>query len=480
VAKLLGIDIGTSGCKCLLVDENGKLLKTASSEYPIFFPHPSWAEQNPEDWYDGVLRCLEQIGERKPDAIGVTGQMHGSVFLDVRGEVIRPAILWNDQRTVLQCEAIERAVGPERLRAISCNPALTGFQAPKILWLRENEPEAFARISKVLLPKDYIRFRLSGKFFTDVSDASGTGLFDVPRRTWSEEICESLGILAEWLPECCESDVALAKTPVGGWFEAGIPIVAGGGDQASAAVGTGAVVPGITSVSLGTSGVVFATLPEVGYDPVGATHTFCHANRGWHAMGVMLSCGGALRWFRDTMATGQNYGELARRAATVQVGAAGARFLPYLSGERCPYVDPAATAAFVNIRNYHGPDHLARAVFEACTAGLSASMELLVGLGATKQEVRITGGGAKSSFWVQMIADMFNCRCATLEIDEGPAFGAAILAGVSAGIWADVAVASKMVVKEIAEFYPSGVSYETVKVELRDLYLDQLSRRIQT
>ncbi len=477
MAKLLGIDIGTSGCKVLLINEAGEILKQASAEYPISSPHEFWSEQNPEDWALGVEKCLREIGERRPDAIGLTGQMHGSVFLDSNSEVIRPAILWNDQRTVAECEEIDRVVGKDRVREITCNPPLTGFQLPKLLWLRNHEPEAYSRIAKVLLPKDYIRFRLSGTFATEVSDASGTGILDVKNRCWSTEMLDALLLAADWFPDCFESDETSAHTKAGGFFEPGVPIVGGGGDQAAAAVGTGAVSPGITSVSLGTSGVVFTAIPKAAFDPAGSTHTFCHANRGWHAMGVMLSCGGALRWFRDTMARGLNYDDLATLASGVNPGAEGVRFLPYLTGERCPYIDPFATASFSNLRLGHGLEHLSRAVFEAATAGLASAMDLLGDLGATKDEVRVTGGGAKSAFWVQLIADMFECRCVTLEIDEGPAFGAAILAGVALGIWPNVQSACERVVKTKKEFLPQTVNYDIVRVSLKELYLAQRRQR---
>jgi xylulokinase len=475
--KLLGIDVGTSGCKALLIDETGKILKEAAAEYPISSPQPFWSEQDPEHWIAGVTECLIEIGERRPDAIGLTGQMHGSVFLDAHGQVVRPAILWNDQRTVAECEEIDRIVGPERVRQITCNPPMTGFQLPKILWLRNHEPENFSRVEKVLLPKDYIRYRLSGQFATEVSDASGTGLFDVPNRCWSSEMATVLDLPLSLFPPAFESDEATSRTNGEGFLEAGVPIVGGGGDQAAAAVGTGAVMPGITSVSLGTSGVVFTAIPEAAFDPKGSTHTFCHANRGWHAMGVMLSCGGALRWFRDTMAHGNSYDDLAKLADSVQPGAEGVRFLPYLTGERCPYIDPFATASFSGLRLGHSLPHLSRAVFESATDGLASAMELLGGLGATKDEIRVTGGGAKSDFWVQLIADMFDSRCVTLVIDEGPAFGAAILAGVAIGVWENVSAACAQVVKKRKQFLPRNINYNIVRGNLKELYVAQRNQR---
>jgi xylulokinase len=459
MAKLLGIDVGTSGCKVLLLDENGRVLKEASAEYPLLVPKPLWSEQNPADWWDGVQKCLREIGEPNPDAIGLTGQMHGAVFLDANDEVIRPAILWNDQRTSEECAQIDAKVGAETVRRITCNPPLTGFQLPKLIWLRNHEPENFARVRSLLLPKDYIRFKLSGVKAGEVSDASGTGIFDVPSRRWSTEMMDQLGLTASAFPEVFESDVASAKTKEGGFLNAGIPIVGGGGDQAAGAVGTGAVEPGIVSVSLGTSGVVFTSIDAPEYDSGGAVHTFCHANRSWHAMGVVLSCGGALRWYRDTFGSGKDYNQISASAAEVAPGADGLTFLPYLSGERTPHNDPFARASWSGATLAHGPSHFARAVFEGITFGLLDGFGALAKLGARSGEIRVTSGGAKSGFWVQMIADAFGSPCVTLESDEGPAFGAAILAGVGIGIWPDVSTACRSVVRQKARIEPSGVDY---------------------
>lgn len=470
MAKFLGIDIGTSGAKALLIDETGKVVSQGSAEYPLSVPQPLWAEQDPADWWRGVQECLAQIGEPSPDAIGVTGQMHGAVFLDRRGEVVRPAILWCDQRTAAECEEIDRGVGKERVREITRNPPLTGFQAPKILWLRNQEPEAFARVESVLLPKDYIRFLLTGTKATEVSDASGTGLFDVPRRRWSGEMLDRLGLESAWFPVCEESDVATAKTSGAAGLAAGIPVVGGGGDQAAAAVGTGAVEPGIVSVSLGTSGVVFTSLSDASYDPSGAAHTFCHANRAWHAMGVMLSCGGALRWYRDTFYHGQGYDPINADAAQAPVGCDGLSFLPYLTGERTPHNDPRARGSFAGLTLGHTRAHLARAVFEGMTFGLLDGMARLESLGATAGELRVTGGGAKSGFWLQMIADAFQKPCVTLATDEGPAYGAAILAGVGVGAWPSVVEACRACVKTVRRLEPSGASYSDAYARYRALY----------
>jgi xylulokinase len=463
MATLLGIDVGTSGCKAIAIDGSGKVLGQASSEYPLSMPEPLWSEQNPEDWWRGVQSCLEQLSAWKPDAIGLTGQMHGSVFLDAEDGVIRPAILWNDQRTAAECEEIEKAVGAARLRQITCNPMLTGFQLPKLVWLRNHEPEAFERVRSVLLPKDYIRFRLSGVKATDVSDASGTGALDVPRRKWSGEVLDCLGLSSGLFPEVLESAEVSGKTANG------IPIVAGAGDQAAGAVGTGTVLPGVISVSLGTSGVVFASLEEPEALPSGAAHTFCHANGKWHAMGVMLSCGGALRWFRDSFGNG-GYDELAAMASGVEAGAEGLSFLPYLTGERCPYPDPSARAAFVGATLRHGKAHFARSVFEGISFGLADCLQLLLDLGAMAEEIRVTGGGARSPFWVQMLADLFRIPCSTLTFDEGPAFGAAILAGVGTGVWNDVGEACERVVRMAQTYQPGPTDYGEPHRRFRSLY----------
>jgi xylulokinase len=466
--KLLGIDIGTSGCKALLIDERGNILRQATSSYPLSFPQPLWSEQNPADWWRAVLECIRDIGEESPDAIGLSGQMHGSVFLDESDDVIRPAILWNDQRTSHECAEIDRRVGPELVRAITCNPPMTGFQAPKILWLRTHEPENYYRVRSILLPKDYIRMLLSGIKASEVSDASGTGLFDVSNRRWSHEMMAALELEGSFFPEVLDSNEATSHTRGVPGLRDGSPIVGGGGDQAAGAVGTGAVTPGVISVSLGTSGVVFTSLDSPEYDRSGAAHTFCHANEAWHVMGVELSCGGALAWFRD--AVGCSYEEIASRAETVAPGCDGLTFLPYLSGERCPHNDPFAKASFSGLSLAHNRAHLGRAVFEGVSFGLLDSMNLLLALGAQSDQIRVTGGGAKSAFWMQMLADMFQRPSVDLEVDEGPALGAAILAGVGAGVWSNVQTACEGLVRVKSEYQPAGVDYSASYRRFKDLY----------
>jgi xylulokinase len=461
--KLLGLDIGTSATKAVLIDKSGSILASASAEYPIHTPRPGWSEQDPDDWWKAASECITAIGEI-PDAIGLTGQMHGSVFLDKAGKVIRPALLWNDQRTVRECELMEQRIGIERLLEITCNPPMTGFQAPKVLWLREHEPENFERLHSVLLPKDYVRFRLTGERITDVSDASGTGVFDVPNRTWSSELLQALGLDPDLFPLALESYSLSAQT------DSGARVIAGAGDQAAAAVGTGAVTPQVVSVSLGTSGVVFTALSEARYLPDGGLNTFCHANGAWHAMGVMLSCGGAVRWFRDVFAADSSFDELASLAQGSAPGARGCTFLPYLAGERCPHNDPGARGSFTGLSLATTREDLARSVFEGVSFGLLDALDLVTRLGTDPDEVRITGGGARSSFWVQMLADIFKKPCKLMKVDEGPAFGAAILAGVGLGVWSDVVEASQTVVEASQTFEPSTTDYEEALRRYRSLY----------
>jgi xylulokinase len=470
VARLLGIDIGTSGCKVILINENGKLLKQTSAEYPLLTPRPMWTEQNPIDWWHGIQQCLTELGERNVDAIGVTGQMHGSVFLDGNDEVIRPALLWNDQRTVEECKDIEQTIGRDELMKITCNPALTGFQLPKILWLRKNEPENYARLKSVLLPKDYIRMMLTGEKATEVSDASGTGILNVPERAWSATIMESLQLSADIFPKVYESDEVTGTTREFPFLASGIPVVGGGGDQAAAAVGTGAVSVGTISVSLGTSGVVFTSIDQPSYDSKGAAHTFCHANRSWHAMGVMLSCGGALRWYRDVFCPNENYDAIAQSAMRSNPGAGGVTFLPYLAGERCPHNDPHAKGAFAGMSLSTTKDDISRSVFEGITFGLLDGFELLRSLGASAESINITSGGSRSDFWVQLIADCFRVPCNRLAIDEGPAFGAAILAGVGIGVWNSVAEACKSTVVVSETVLPKSNGYLQYHEKYRNLY----------
>ncbi len=467
----MGIDIGTSGCKAILVDEGGKVLKQAHAEYPYQTPKPAWSEQRPEDWIMGVEKCLAELGERRPAAIGLTGQMHGAVFLNKQDRPIRPAILWNDQRTTSEILEINEVVGSDVVLEVTKNPPLTGFQAPKILWLRNNEPHEYAQVSKVLLPKDYVRLWLSGEYATDVSDASGTGVFDVGARTWAKGMLKALGLSEDFFPPAYESWQVTSQTRAGlAGLEPGIPIVAGGGDQAAGAVGCGAVAPGVLSASLGTSGVVFSSLDEPTYDPGGATHTFCHANGRWHAMGVILSCGGAVKWFRDTLAGARSYAEFDAAAEQSAPGANGVTFLPYLAGERTPHNNPYARGALVGMTLSNDFEDVARSILEGVSFAMADGLEALNRLGAAGKAVRVTGGGAKSPLWLKILSDALECDCSTLEVDEGPAFGAALLAAVGDGAFKNVQATANVVREKAKISYPGNSPYSEALERYRRLY----------
>ena len=480
---LMGIDVGTTGVKLVIIDSRGGGITSETQEYPLLTPRPGWAEQNPADWWSatakGIRNLLEKSGVEAGDikGIGLTGQMHGSVFLDGRNNVLCPAILWCDQRTAKECGEITNIVGESRVFEITCNPVLTGFQAPKILWLRNNNPEIYRRVARILLPKDYIRFLLTGEFATDVSDASGTSLFDVRKRTWSDEILEKLDIPRGFLPACSESPqitgsvTASASEATG--LKTGTPVVAGAGDQAAGAVGSGIVEEGLVSVSLGTSGVVFAHSDDIFVDPRGRLHTFCHAVPGkWHLMGVMLSAGGSLRWLRNTFfSEGESYDTLTAMAEKVAPGGEGLIFLPYLTGERCPYPDPEARGVFFGLSLKHGREHMVRSVLEGVTFGLKDSVEIMkeIGLPAGKR-FRISGGGGKSDMWCQMIADVFKGDTVRLACEEGPSYGAAILAGTGAGIYRDVQSACRQLIREESRIFRPDMKKNAVYAKYDALY----------
>jgi len=472
LTQLLGLDVGTSGARCLAIDENGRVTATATAAYPLHSPHPGWSEQQPEDWWSAsravVAKVAQEVG-RDVQGIGLAGQMHGAVFLDQRGDVIRPALLWNDQRTAAQCQTITDRVGSERLHQITGNPALTGFQAPKILWLRDEEPEAYAALATVLLPKDFIRLRLTGERATDVSDASGTLLLDLKTRSWSAEILDALDIDRRWLPPVFESSVQAGEVSEGIASELGLrsgtPVAAGGGDNAAAAVGNGVVRPGLASCSIGTSGVLFAHADTLTPDPSGRLHTFCHAVPDrYHQMGVTLSAGGALRWWRDVVGR-SDYDELTELAESAPPGAEGLVFLPYLTGERTPHLDPRARAMFVGLSSRHALAHMTRAVFEGVAFSLRESLEIMNELGLDVAQIRITGGGARSPFWRQLLADVFGRPIARTVADEGPAYGAALLAGIAAGVFRNVDDACAVV-----QLGPDHCDPDTGRARLYDDY----------
>jgi xylulokinase len=477
---LLGLDVGTTGIKALLIDRTGRVAGEALSEYPMSSPHPLWAEQDPEDWWQATVRSIRQVLRKTSNAriaaIGLTGQMHGLVLLDDKGKVIRPCIMWNDQRSAPQCAAITAQVGAKRILDLTGNPLLPGFLAPKLAWVRENEPDVFRRIDKVLLPKDYIRYRLTREFQSDVSDASGTSLFDVSRRRWSEPMLKVFKVRRSWLPEVLESPmpgslVSEDAARVTG-LRAGTLVVAGAGDQAAGAVGVGAVAEGIISTVIGTSGVVFAPLTHYQRETEGRLHAFCHAAPDlWHVMGVMLAAGGSLRWFRDALWK-TRYDVITRDAAKVPAGSDGLLFLPYLSGERTPYPDPNARGVFFGLNLKHTRAAMARAVMEGVSFGLRDSLELTLNLRAPVRQIRLVGGGARSALWQQILADVFEQPIHTVNATQGAAFGAALLAGVGAGIFTSVTDACNKTIRVRLAATPGedAETYERCYPRYRALY----------
>jgi len=481
----LGIDISTTGAKALLMDTTGVVVTTATTALPLSTPKPLWSEQDPHDWWNGIVKSIHQALKQADatgedvTAVGMTGQMHGLTLLDKDGEVLRPAILWNDQRTGAQCDEIRARVGKARLIQVTGNDALTGFTAPKILWVREHEPEVYAKGAHVLLPKDYVRYKLTGDYACDKAGGAGTILFDVKARDWSPEVLEKLDIPAEWMPRTHEgpdvTGVISAEAAALTGLKAGTPVVGGGGDQAAGAVGVGAVEPGIVGLVLGTSGVVFASTDAPYIEKDGLLHAFCHAVPGaWHLMGVMLSAAGSLQWHRDTLAPGVPFDDLLAPAADVPAGAEGLFFLPYLTGERTPYPDPLARAGFVGLTLRHVRPHLTRAVLEGVAFGLRDSMELVkgAGLGEIKQ-IRVSGGGAKSALWRQILADVIGSELVTVNTTEGGAFGAALLAAVGAGVWATVPEACAATIKVLSATAPQPEQvkvYDALYPLYRELY----------
>ena len=452
---LVGLDVGTTGVKAIAISPLGEVLARAEEEYPLSIPRPGWAEQDPEDWWRASERALEAVGAKDAAAVGLTGQMHGLVLLDAADRVLRPAILWNDQRTAAECAEIEERIGLERLIELTGNRALTGFTAPKLLWVRRHEPDVWARVAHVLLPKDYVRLRLTGERAIDSAEASGTLLFDVAGRRWSDEVCAALEIPAEWLPPAHES------TEIGG-----------AGDQQAGALGVGVDRPGPLSVVLGTSGVVFAALPEYRADPEARVHVFCHAVPAtWEAMGVMLSAAGSLRWLRD--AVGGDYAELTAEAERWPAGTEGLTFLPYLQGERTPHADPSARAAFEGLSLRHDRGALVRAVLEGVAYGLRDSLELLRALGVEPESGRASGGGARSELWLRIVASVLDLPLELTAVEEGSAYGAALLAGVAAGEWRDPAEAVAACVRVRATVEPDPAwrdAYDEGYLRFRALY----------
>lgn len=488
----LGIDIGTSGTKTLAMDVSGKVLAESVAEYPLHQPRPGWTEQDPEDWWKATVKTVRAVMRKaklKPDsvkAIGLSGQMHGSVFLDKKDQVIRNALLWNDQRTAAECDQITTAAGGRKnLIKMVANPALTGFQAPKILWLRNKEKRNFDKLAKVLLPKDDIRRRLTGDFVTEVSDASGTLLLDVVKRKWSKRLLSKLELDEQILPRVVESDEVTGTLTKDAAKKLGLTtdckVVGGAGDCAAGAVGNGVVRKGILSTSIGTSGVMFVHSDEPQYDATGRLHTFCHAVNGkWHMMGVNLTSGGSLQWWVDSVLQGltgitpkDRYAAATGEAAAIAAGSNGLLFLPYLNGERTPHADPNARGSFVGMNLTHTRGHMTRSVMEGITYALRDSLDIIQSLDVPVRQIRASGGGSKNPMWRQMQADVFGKKITTLEVEQGPAFGVALLAAVGDGAYRSIESACKATIKVADETQINRLAakqYNQLFPIYRDLY----------
>lgn len=490
---LLGIDVGTSGIKTSLFDTAGNAVASHTVEHPLLTPAPNWTEQNPEDWWNGTVATVRAVigssgvDPREIKGIGLSGQMHGSVFLDADHKVIRPCILWNDGRTAEQCRTITEKVGKKALHEACCNPALTGFTAPKVVWLQEKEPKNWERVRTIFLPKDYIRFRLTGEIACEMSDAAGTLLFDVPNRKWSEPVLAALGIDPAFMPPVYEATDACGKVTASvaqqTGLAAGTPVAGGGADNACGATGTGVVRAGRVLSSIGTSGTVVAPCAQVQVDPSERVHTFCHAvPRMWYVMGVVLSAGLSFRWVRDTIGAAEvvraaaegvdPYDLLTRLAGTAPVGSEVLLFLPYITGERTPHGDPDAKGAFIGLTIRHGREHLVRAALEGITFAMRDSFEIIEAMGVPVDEVRATGGGAKSPFWLQLQADVYGRPIATINTQEGASLGAALMGGVAAGVFKNLPEATDAIIKVVGACEPDMANHRRY-TELFQLYTTQ-------
>jgi len=474
MTALVGIDVGTTGVKAIAISAGGKVLARSERGYPLSTPRPGWSEQDPEDWWRATEAALDELEVEDVVGIGLSGQMHGLVVLDDAGRVLRPAILWNDQRTAAECAEIEELVGLERLIELTGNRALTGFTAPKLLWLRRHEPDTYARVRHVLLPKDYVRLRLTAEHAIDAADASGTLLLDVANRRWSDDMLDSLALPREWLPPVLESPDVSGHVGVSNRLLQGVPVAAGAGDQPAAALGVGIDRPGPLSVVLGTSGVVLAALPAYHADPQARVHAFCHAVPGtWQAMGVMLSAAGSLQWLHDVAAPSVPFDALTSEAEDWPPGVEGLVFLPYLAGERTPHADPDARGAFAGLQLRHDRGALVRAVLEGVAFGLRDSLELLRALGVEAERGRASGGGARGRLWLEIVASTLGIPLELTAVEEGSAFGAALLGGVAAGVFADVhdAVDRCVRVRDVVEPRPGWSDvYDELYPRYRALY----------
>ena len=495
MSSFIGIDVGTSGTKTLAINERGKILAEATSLYPSFHPKPLWSEQNPEHWWEATVKTIRAVVKKARlkaadvKAIGLSGQMHGSVFLDKRHRVIRNAILWNDQRTAAECAEIEKRAGSRAdLIRMVANPALTGFTAPKILWLRNHEPKNFDKTVKVLLPKDDVRRRLTGELATDVSDASGMLLLDVAKRDWSDELLAKLDLSRDLLARCYESEEPTGKLTSEVARTLGLStdciVVGGAGDCAAGAVGNGIVSRGSLSTSIGTSGIMFVHSDEVQVDPLGRLHTFCHAVHGkWHMMGVSLSGGGCLQWFRNHLCQAEiekakrskvdPYEILSAEAKKIPPGSEGLFFLPYLSGERTPHADPDARACFIGLTLAHTRGHMVRAIMEGVSYAMRDSLAIIQQMGVPVKQIRASGGGSRSPLWRQIQADVFGQKVSTINAEEGPAYGVALLAAVGAGAFKDVAEACTATIRVVKDTAPDRTAkkyYDAAFPEYQQLY----------
>ncbi|MHB8629706.1 MAG: xylulokinase [Aggregatilineales bacterium] len=479
----LGLDVSTTASKALIIDETGQALTTHSRPHRLSTPRPLWSEQDPEEWAEasfGAIRVAlaDLPPEARVEAIGLTGQMHGLTLLDADGKAVRPAILWNDQRSGAQCESLTAQVGAEKLYRLIGSRLLPGFTIPKLIWVREHEPGTYARIASILLPKDYVRWRLSGARVTDVADGSGIGLVDVARRAWSEELIQAWNVPRAWLPELCESTAVCATVSAEGAAATGLtegtPIVGGAGDQPAQAVGSGIVAAGQASVTVGTSGVVFAAADRYAPEPDGRLHTFCHALPGaWFSMGVMLSAAGSLRWFHDTFTPETSYEGLSDRAAESPRGSLGLLFAPYLSGERHPHPDPLARGALVGLTAQHTLAHCIRSVMEGVAFGMRDNFELFRAQGLQPESAALSGGAANSPVWRQIMAEVLGIPLYTVNTTEGAAFGAAILGAVGIGAFPDVPTACAQMIRPELRIEPEadGVAlYERLYGIYREVY----------
>ncbi len=475
----IGVDLGTSAVKLLLMDENGKIKKTVSREYPLYFPHPGWSEQKPEDWYiqsmDGLKELLKDENKEEVAGISFGGQMHGLVLLGENDEVIRPALLWNDGRTYEECDYLNNVIGKEKLSEYTANISFTGFTAPKILWVKNKEPENFARIKKIMLPKDYLAYKLSGVHCTDVSDASGMLLFDVKNRTWSKEMCEICSVKSEWLAKVYESYEAVGTLKKEVAEELGIPaavkVIAGAGDNAAAAVGTGTVGDGRCNISLGTSGTIFISSRKFGVDKNNALHSFDHADGTYHLMGCMLSAASCNKWWMDEILKTKEYAK--EQEGIDKLGENHVFFLPYLMGERSPHNNPNARGTFTGITMDTTREDMTQAVLEGVAFALRDSLEVAKSLGIPITRTKICGGGAKSPLWCKMIANILNLKVDKIESEEGPALGAAMLAAVGCGVYGSVEEIAEKMVKVVDTIEPDpaiAAKYDEKYAQFKQIY----------